>query len=212
MSKALENMTKEQLQTLVLEQQKKVRAISKEKEAFRLQVQTAELKNDQLEKLIQSTEQEVLAAQKKIQVKEQEIQVISDEKEALLKKFQEMLEKFSMMKFELSQLKRLIYGSKRERFVSGAEDGQMSLPFDVEIATQDENSESTTEEVSSFKRHKRKNHPGRLSLPDHLPVEEIIIEPAEDVTGLKCIGHEVTDELEYQQAILKVNRAEVYWP
>jgi transposase len=206
MSKALENMTKEQLQTLVLEQQKKVRAISKEKEVFRLQAQSVELKNDQLEKLIQTTEQEVLAAQKKIQVKEQEIQVISDEKEALLKKLQDMLEKFSMMKFELSQLKRLVFGSKRERFVSGAEDSQMSLPFDVETASQEENSKPATEEVSSFQRRKRENHPGRLALPDHLPVEEIIIEPEEDVTGLKCIGHEVTDELEYQQAILKVNR------
>lgn len=227
-------MTKEQLQALVLEQQKKVWAITKEKEVFRLHVQSAEKKNGQLEKQIQATEkevlatqkkiqvteqqvisaqkqlqataQEVLAAQKKIQVKEQEIQVISDEKESLLKKFQDMLEKFSSMKFELSQLKRLIYGSKRERFVSGAEDGQMSLPFDVETASQEENSEASPEEVSSFQRRKRKNHPGRLALPDHLPVEEIIIEPEEDVTGLKCIGHEITDELEYQQAILKINR------
>ena len=227
-------MTKEQLQALVLEQQKKVRAITKEKEVFRLHVQSAEKKNGQLEKHIQATEQDVLAAQKKIQateqevlaaqkkiqaaeqevlaarkniqVKEQEIQVISDEKAVLLKKFQEILDKFSSMKFEFSQLKRLIYGSKRERFVSGTEDGQMSLPFDVETASQEENSEASTEEVSSFQRRKRKNHPGRLALPDNLPVEEIIIEPEEDVTGLKCIGHEVTDELEYQQAILKINR------
>ncbi|MDF1573485.1 MAG: transposase [Bacteroidales bacterium] len=117
-----------------------------------------------------------------------------------------MLEKFSSMKFELAQLKRLIFGSKRERFVSGTEDAQMSLPFDVEAPSREENTETTIEEVSSHQRRKRKNHPGRLSLPDHLPVEEIIIEPEEDVTGLKCIGHEVTDELEYQQAILKINR------
>lgn len=203
MSKALEHMTKEQLQALVLEQQNKIQVAEKKIHA------TAQ-ENGQLEKQIHATEQEVLAVQKKIQVKEQEIQVISDEKVALLKKVQEMLEmleKFSSMKFELSQLKRLIYGSKRERFVSGAEDGQMSLPFDVETTSQEEDGEAATEEVSSFKRHKsRKNHPGRLALPDHLPVEEIIIEPEEDVTGLKCIGHEVTDELEYQQAILKINR------
>jgi len=206
-------MTKEQLQTLVLEQQKKIQIAEKK-------IQATTQKNNHLEKEIQATEQEVLAAQKKFKVAEQEVlaaqkkiqvtekkvQVISDEKEVLLKKFQDMLEKFSSMKFELSQLKRLIYGSKRERFVSGAEDAQMSLPFDVETASQEENSKPATEEVSSFQRRKRKNHPGRLALPDHLPVEEIIIEPEEDVTGLKCIGHEVTDELEYQQAILKINR------
>jgi len=141
-----------------------------------------------------------------IKEKENQVQSITKEKESLLKKLQEMLEKFSSMKFELSQLKRLIFGSKRERFISGAEDGQMSLPFDIEAVSQEENNVTTKEKVSSFERQKRKNHPGRLTLPDHLPVEEIIIEPEEDVTGLKCIGHEVTDELEYQQAILKINR------
>ena len=189
---ALENMTKEQLQALVLEQQKKF--------------QTTVQENNQLEKQIQAAQKQIQAAQKKIQVKEQEIQVIAKEKESLLKKLQDMLEKFSMMKFELSQLKRLVFGSKRERFVSGAEDAQMSLPFDIETASQEEISKPATEEVSSFQRRKRENHPGRLALPDHLPVEEIIIEPEEDVTGLKCIGHEITDELEYHQAILKVNR------
>ena len=192
MSKALENMTKKQLQALVLEQQNKIQ--EKEKQVQVITKEKADFFN------------EVNHLKRRIQEKESQVQIITKEKESLLKKLQAMLEKFSSMKFELSQLKRLIYGSKRERFVSGAEDGQMSLPFDVEAVSQKENSEPTTEEVSSFKRRKRKNHPGRLALPDHLPVEEIIIEPEEDVTGLKCIGHEVTDELEYQQAILKINR------
>jgi len=136
---------------------------------------------------------------------EKKVRTIEQEKESLLKKFQVLLEKFSSMKFELSQLKRLVFGSKRERFVSNGEDGQMSLPFNVETATDDE--EQSTEEIS-FKRRKvnRKNHHGRLPLPDHLPVEEIVIEPEEDVTGLKCIGSEVTDELEYNAAILKIKR------
>lgn len=185
-------MTKEQLQTLVLEQQDKIQA--KEKQ---VQVISKE-KTDSFN--------EIDHLKRRIQEKENQVQVITKEKESLLKKLQDMLEKFSSMKFELSQLKRLIFGSKRERFVSGAEDAQMSLPFDIETASQEETSEAATEEVSSHQRRKRKNHPGRLSLPDHLPVEEIIIEPEEDVTGLKCIGHEVTDELEYQQAILKINR------
>ena len=185
MSKALENMTKEQLQALVLEQQKQVRAISKEKTDFL---------------------NEIGHLRRRVQEKEKQFQVIAKEKESLLKKIQDMLEKFSSMKFELSQLKRLIFGSKRERFISGAEDAQMSLPFDIEASSQEGIIKPATEEVSSFERRKRKNHPGRLTFPDHLPVEEIIIEPEEDVTGLKCIGHEVTDELEYQQAILKINR------
>jgi transposase len=185
MSKALENMNVKQLQELVLEQQKKIQIAEKK-------IQASEQKNDHLEKVIQATEKK--------------IQAVIEEKKSLLKKIQEMLEKFSSIKFELSQLKRLIYGSKRERFISGAEDGQMSLPFDVETSSQEENGEVATEKVSSFQRRKRKNHPGRLTLPDHLPVEEFIIEPEEDVTGMKCIGYEVTEELEFIAAILKIIR------
>ena len=178
-------MTKEQLQTLVLEQQKKVKVLTREKaDSF----------------------EEIDHLKKRIQEKENQVQAITKEKESLLKKIQDMLEKFSSMKFELAQLKRLIFGSKRERFVSGAEDAQMSLPFDVVTSSEEKPIKPATEEVSSFHRRKRKKHPGRLTLPDHLPVEEIIIEPEEDVTGLKCIGHETTDELEYQQAILKIIR------
>jgi len=213
-------MSVKQLRELVLEQKKKVRLMEKKSDDSNMLVQVLEQKNDQLEKLVHTAEQKnnqleklVHTAEHKndqleklIQATEKEIQAVTEEKESLLKKYQDMLEKFSSMQFELSQLKRLIYGSKRERFISGAEDGQMALPFDVETTSQEENGEAATEEVSSFQRRKRKNHPGRLTLPDHLPVEEIIIEPEEDVTGLKCIGHEVTDELEYIAAILKINR------
>jgi transposase len=141
-----------------------------------------------------------------IKEKENQVQLITKKHDSLLEKLQKMMEKFSSMKFELSQLKRLIYGSKRERFVSDPEDGQMKLPFEIEAIKQEDSTVTTTEKVSSFERQKRKNHPGRIKLPAHLPVEEIIIEPEEDVTGMKCIGHEITDELEYQQAILKINR------
>ena len=43
----------------------------------------------------------------------------------------------------------------------------------------------------------RKNIRGRDALPEHLPVREVIIEPEEDTTGLKKIGEEVTETLEY---------------
>jgi hypothetical protein len=38
---------------------------------------------------------------------------------------------------------------------------------------------------------------------DHLPVEEIILEPKEDTTGMKCIGREISDLLE----LIPTNRA-----
>ena len=52
----------------------------------------------------------------------------------------------------------------------------------------------------------RVNHPGRKPLPAHLRREEITLVPAEDVTGLKPIGEEVTEILEYQQGELYVKK------
>ncbi len=112
--------------------------------------------------------------------------------------------KVSRMQFQIDQLTRLIYGAKRERFIAEMDQDQMELPFDVGQA---EPVTETTEEVSYVRKKKvRENHPGRLPLPDHLPVEEIIIEPKEDTTGMKCIGKEVTDQLELVPAKLFIKR------
>jgi len=153
------------------------------------------------------SEDQIAWYKKAIEDFEKKVQTIQKEKESLLKKLQEILEKFSSVKFELSQLKRLVFGSKRERFVSNGQDGQMSLPFEVEARTASDEQEQATEKITYNRRKpSKRNHQGRLPLPDHLPVEEIFIEPEEDVTGLKCIGKEITDELEYEAAVLKVKR------
>lgn len=108
------------------------------------------------------------------------------------------------MEFQLGQLKRLYYGSKRERFIKNADENQMTLPFDVEEETEPEKREETITYVR--KKTKRINHPGRMALPSHLPVKEIVIEPEEDTTGMKCIGREITDQLELVPAKLFIKR------
>jgi transposase len=191
MNPSLENMSAEQLRELVLDKQNQVAELEQVNRIQAIQVKESENQISWYKKAIEGFEKKV--------------RDIEEEKESLLKKLQDILEKFSSVKFELSQLKRLVFGSKRERFVSGGDNGQMSLPFEVKALP--EETEPVTEKIA-FTRRKvnRKNHQGRLPLPDHLPVEEIFIEPEEDVTGLKCIGQEVTDELEYEAAILKIKR------
>ncbi len=110
----------------------------------------------------------------------------------------------SEMQFQIDQFKRLLFGAKRERFVQNTEDGQLSLPFEVE----QEESHEMEQEVIQYVRskNKRENHPGRLPLPSHLPVEEIVIEPQEDTSEMKCIGKEVTDQLELIPARLFIKR------
>ena len=41
-------------------------------------------------------------------------------------------------------------------------------------------------------------HPGRMKLPESLRREEIIIEPAADVSNCKKMGEEITEVLEWQ--------------
>jgi transposase len=108
------------------------------------------------------------------------------------------------LKFQLDQLKRMIFGAKRERFVSNAEVNQMVLPFDI---PQEPVEELPVEKIE-YTRQKpsRENHHGRLGLPAHLPVEEIIIEPKDSTEGLKCIGQEITSELDYVPAKLFVRK------
>ena len=112
--------------------------------------------------------------------------------------------KVSQMQFQIDQMARLLFGSKRERFIPEQDEKQLTLPFDVE----EDKSVEKEQEVITYTRNKRKreNHPGRLPLPEHLPVEEIIIEPKEDTTGMKCIGKEVTDQLELIPAKLFIKR------
>lgn len=110
----------------------------------------------------------------------------------------------SRMQFQIDQYKRLLYGAKRERFVSNEKYGQMELPFEVEQTTPV--AEQTEQITYTRKKKGKRNHPGRLPLPDHLPVEEIVLEPKEDTTGMKYIGNEITDQLELVPAKLFIKR------
>ena len=111
-------------------------------------------------------------------------------------------------KFKYAQLQRMIYGSKRERFISSISAQQLKLEFEPTTVEIDQAVEGEREaiRVAYLRSKAKKSHPGRLALPEHLPVVETVIEPAEDTTGMVCIGREVTDELDYTPAELHINR------
>lgn len=116
----------------------------------------------------------------------------------------ELESKLFDLQFRVDQLNRLLFGAKRERFIKNADENQMTLPFDVEPEPEPEKQQETITYVRT--KTKRVNHPGRMALPAHLPVKEIVIEPQEDTAGMKCIGREVTDQLELIPAKLFINR------
>jgi hypothetical protein len=88
----------------------------------------------------------------------------------------------------------MIFGSRSERFLP-ADPGQLALAMDIETqlapAPQKEEITYTRRKNSE---EKQQGH-ARMPLPAHLPRREEVIEPMEDVTGLKKIGENITELL-----------------
>ena len=110
--------------------------------------------------------------------------------------------KINALEFQIAQLKRVLFAAKRERFITENNPQQMMLPFEVEELEET----PQTEHIEYSREQPKKKHPGRIALPDHLPVEEIVLEPKEDITGLECMGKQVTDKLELVAAKLFIKR------
>ena len=117
----------------------------------------------------------------------------------LIRENQELKEQNALLRQELAQLKKMIFGHKRERFVAEVNANQLSLFSGEEISTAEP---AVDTQHIEYDRKTPKKHPGRTALPDHLPVEEIIIEPEEDTGGMKRIGEEITETLDYTPASL----------
>ena len=104
------------------------------------------------------------------------------------------------LRHELDQLKRLIFAAKSERFVPASLPEQMALWDD---GSQPDPNSAPTEKIT-YERKKKKAHPGRTPLPEHLPVRREIIEPDEDTSGMVQIGEEVTRKVDYTPGTLEI--------
>ncbi len=103
------------------------------------------------------------------------------------------LNEIQFLKDQLSELKRMIFGSKHERFLPSLSADQLNLFGNETVVAP----VAKTEDIT-YTRNKQeeKKQPHRLPLPAHLPRERVEIEPVGDTTGLKKIGEEITEELE----------------
>jgi transposase len=104
----------------------------------------------------------------------------------------------SLLEHQLSELKRLIFGAKRERFIP-TNVNQISL-FDLpqEIESQAQQTEKITYERK--KADQDKNNPVRTDLPAHLKRVCEVIEPENLPEGAIKIGEAVTELLVYKQS------------
>ncbi len=115
--------------------------------------------------------------------------------------------RIAKLEAELAQLKKMIFGSRQERFVPlAAGHPQLSLGIEPEpTATRDVSIQKisyTRENVVVDE--KPMLHPGRMKLPESLRREVITIEPEGDITGCKKMGEEITEVLEYAPGELYV--------
>src|SRR5208337_3319084 len=99
------------------------------------------------------------------------------------------------MKYELEKIKRIIFGSKSERFI-GANDPNQLLLFNLEPQLPAVSAKETIiiERNKPVKQEKVNIH-GQL--PADLPRIIEVIEPKEDIKGAKKIGEEITEVMEY---------------
>jgi len=111
---------------------------------------------------------------------------------------------------QLSQLQKMIFGSRQERFIP-ADVNTTQLSLDIQADPIAACNISSAQKIS----YTRTNitveptpisHPGRMKLPDSLRREEIVIEPAADISGCKKMGEEITEVLEYAPGELFVKK------
>jgi transposase len=134
-----------------------------------------------------------------ITISKAEYQQLLEQKSTFLQQQSEI----EWLKHQLAELQRLIYGSKRERFLTP--DPLQSMLFDLPeqvIETKQEDIAYTRTKPQA----KDKKHPLRAELPAHLPRKTEVIEPENLPEGAKLIGKEITEILEYDPANIYVRQ------
>lgn len=117
---------------------------------------------------------------------------------------QALLEENEQLREEVKELRRLLFGSKRERFVPTVDEAQLSL----ELAFSSSEPAVVVKQTVSYERVVKQlaKKAIRGGFPVHLPRLDIILQPEEDVSGMRKIGEEITEELDLKPASLFVRR------
>ncbi|MFK8161359.1 MAG: transposase [Lewinella sp.] len=104
--------------------------------------------------------------------------------------------KINALEFQLQQLEKMLFGFKSERHVPAAAPEQMEL-FGGNAGAVDVDKSKEEQVTYSRRKPKRKPHPGRAPLPDHLPRRRVVLEPKVDTTGMVKIGEDITTKVDY---------------
>jgi transposase len=103
------------------------------------------------------------------------------------------------LQHELNQMKKLVFGSRHERFKSTTPTKDQ-LPLELNLPVAEATPIVAVQKIEYTRTRssdKKETAGGRMKLPSHLPRTKITLEPSEDVTGLISIGEEITEELDF---------------
>ncbi|MEI6949917.1 IS66 family transposase [Paraflavisolibacter sp. H34] len=120
----------------------------------------------------------------------------------------EALQTIALLRHENAQLKKMLFGSRRERFVSSTAAGQQPTESKQEARQDRQAGEVQAKQVSSTLKTAKNpvSHPGRSPLSSRLRRIDIVVEPDFIPEGSIRIGEEVTEQLEYIPGELVVKR------
>jgi transposase len=128
---------------------------------------------------------------------------------------------YELATLELERLRRHLFGRKSERVPEGqlafteltaliqALEAKNTSDEPSDTATADDEQSATNADAQTTRQgssggEKRSKSTGRRPLPEHLPVETIVLLPAElrgaDLAKYECIGEEVSETLEHRSA------------
>ncbi len=131
-------------------------------------------------------------------------QTIADQQQ-IIDRQQKQLERIPVLEHELDQLRRMVYGRKTERFISGGDEGDAGqagpggqLRLDMQAEKQEACSVAEAQKISYTRaKQEKKPHPSRKGL-DKLPKKVSILQPAQVPDNAVQIGIEKTRQLHYK--------------
>ncbi len=156
---------------------------------------------------MQTAEQEYIDYK---QLYEQQITVI----EEMTQQMEAQYDQVAVLSAEIAKLRKMIFAVKAERFIPSADATasglQLVLDLNAETVAQCRITSATTVEYVRTKVEvvpvKPKMHPGRMKLPEHLRREVILLKPDSDTRGLRRMGEDITEILDYIPAELYVKQ------
>jgi transposase len=121
------------------------------------------------------------------------------------RKLKELEEKYQTVISELLLLRKKLFGSSSERFIS-EDPHQLKLKFEEQESIPEETLYPKEEQIQIPAHTRVKKKPVRVPITDHLRREDVVIEPDNIPEGAVRIGEEITEKLEYNPGEIFVRR------